>query len=732
MPALALSFLSGVLLLQCFSFLPAQQWVVGLVIVSVFIYLLENRFKFIFIAILFGFSWSLLVANKIKCDFSILPPTIQGHIISIPQKINDQVSFLFEVDKPVSTKVRLSWRHPSCSLIAGDQWELPVKLKKIHYAEAWAFQNGITAQGYVIAQNHPVFISHKNVINRLRQYIQLEVEKVLPHSQTSPWIIALMIGERAGIPQSEWEVLRNTGTNHLMAIAGLHIGFLSSISYVSVVAIWRLVPRLMLIIPAYQAGACASLIMAFFYSTLAGFSIPTQRACIMISVFLMSTLYRRIIPPWQAFGLALLLVLMINPLSVLSSSFWLSFTTIALIIYGMGGRIKPHGLWWKWGRVQWVIAIGLFPLSLWFFTQYSLVSFIANSIAIPWVGFLILPLCFISVILILFNSILAKWTLLLADKSLSILWSILTWFSHLPFASWHQTIPHPIFLIIAVIGIVILLSPAGFPGKCSGFFWLLPVLLFKPILPLKGEVNFSLLDVGQGLSVVIQTKHHALVYDTGVIGERVLDYLQSRNIQKLDMLVISHGDKDHSGGAAVILEKLPVKIIFTSVPALFYSAQYCLAGEKWEWDGVQFEFLYPTPSTLNQGNNSSCVLKISTEKQHILLTGDIEKEAEKFLIASTPEKLSADILVAPHHGSKTSGLREFIEDVHPQYVLYATGYQNRYHFPHASVVETYRTIGAIQYETATAGDIQFKVNKDASLLLSLSRANHHFWNVLPG
>jgi competence protein ComEC len=447
----------------------------------------------------------------------------------------------------------------------------------------------------------------------------------------------------------------------------------------------------------------------------------------MLAVFILTILSKRHINAWTAWSLALFSVLLLNPLSVLTESFWLSFTTIALIIIGMHGRLSPSGIWWKWGRVQWVIAIGLIPMTLILFQQFSLISFIANSVAIPWLGFLILPFCFLSSIFLLISPSIGHVLLIIADKSLSYLWEILAWMAQLHFAAWQMVIPNYLYLILMVTGFIFLLLPIGTPGKWLGFIWILPVIFYQPLLPTDGDVWLTLLDVGQGLSVVVQTKNHLLVYDAGPsfgdhfdMGESIVTpYLHTIAAKSIDKLVISHGDNDHIGGAQAIMRTFNVKEIQTSVPEKFPAqrAQYCLAGEKWQWDKVQFTFLYPNKEMLELGNDSSCVLRIDNGKQVVLLTGDIEKNAEKFLLAEDVSLLKTDIVIAPHHGSKTSGFEKFILAMKPKIVLYSTGYRNRYHFPHQSVVRTYQKINAMAYNTVESGTMQFKLNKDKDLLV---------------
>ncbi len=687
----------------------------------------------------FGFVWLLFCAEIISAW--TLPEILEGKTIqiigtiaSIPNDSNHMTSFLFSIKKiqsennnyPAKGLIHLSWRNAIPNLKVGDEWQLTARLKKIHGTrnpgefdyEAWAFQEGIRASGYIVNEDNHL-ISHqlwRAPLDRLRQFLKDKIETNLPHTNTSPWITALVVGERHGISAENWEVLRNTGTNHLMAIAGLHIGFMSGFIYFLVSRGWRKFPRLLLKMPAQHAASFAALFMAILYSALAGFSIPSQRACIMLAAFLCVNLVRRKTFTWQAYSLALFLVLLINPLDILTDSFWLSFSAVALIIFGVSARLAPAGFWWKWGRIQWVMALGLVPLSLLLFQQCSLISFVANSIAIPWVGFLIVPLSLFGSFLLLISAKIGSVVLILSDKLLNILWIILAWFSHLSFGNWYHVIPEKL-LVIAMIGIVILLLPNRFPGKYLGIIALLPMIFYKPPTPEFGDAWFTLLDVGQGLSAVLQTQNHFLVFDAGArlndnfdMGESVVvPFLRTAGAKKVDMLVISHGDNDHIGGAFAILKRFPVDTVRTSVPEEIAKpvTHYCLAGESWNWDGVNFKFLYPDKNDLGFDNDSSCVLRITAHDKHILLTGDIEKYAEEKMVEQDASDLPTDILVAPHHGSKTSAEKNFLALVHPEYVLFPIGYRNRYHFPHPSVIEAYNAMNTKKYDSVECGAIQF-------------------------
>lgn len=767
----SIMFLVGVLLLQHFSYLPGKEWV-GIIIIivsSIFIFCYKYRtYSLIPLAILLGFAWCLWYAHgqlawKLPTTLEGKTVEVEGYVASIPSTEDHITSFLFSVkaiyfEKNIHSAkglLKLSWRGRENDkldkiLKVGDQWRLTVRLKQIHGLmnpggfdyEAHAFHEGIKAGGYVVDKSpNTLLTSHwySYPLARAREHLKIKIENNLPVTNTSPWILALTIGERHGIHPQNWEVLRKTGTNHLMAIAGLHIGFMSSFAFAFFAWVWRCRERLALAIPSQHIGALAALSMGLIYSAMAGFSIPTQRACIMLTVFLVILLLRRKTISWHAWSIALLLVLLINPLSVLTESFWLSFGAVALIIYGVSARLSPKGLWWKWGRIQWVIAVGLIPFSIWLFQQCSIVSFIANSVAIPIVGFLIVPLCLFGGFIILFSDNLGGLLLTLADKILSGLWIILTLFSHLSWSSWYQMTPSYAALIIGCFGIILLLLPQGFPGRYLGFVGLLPLFFYQIPGPKSGDAWITLLDVGQGLASVVQTQHHTLVYDTGAklspnydMGESVvIPFLRSVGSKKVDMLVVSHGDNDHIGGAHAIINRMPVLTIKSSdLSKLPSIANHCLRGESWIWDNVTFQFLYPSADHLGLNNDSSCVLRITVGDKHILFTGDIEKFAEKYLIEFEKKNLKANIIVVPHHGSKTSGLHNFLEEINPTYALFPLGYRNRYHFPHKSIVEKYELLGATQLYTARTGAITFKVSAQNPLESpSLYRNDHqHYWN----
>lgn len=751
-----LAFLAGVMTLPWFSTIPPLGWFFPAIILTVlFWYISCPPYRMIFTLLLIALLGCLfllwhsehILQWELPKNLEAKTIMVVGSIASLPKITEDEAQFEFQLEsingQPQDVRIQLSWYQTTAPLRTGDRWQFQVHLKRPHGLinpggfdyEEWLFSRKIRATGYVIHPLEAQLLQAQpwlHPIDRFRQYIQQKIQASLGNQSTVGLITALIMGAQSGITQDQWQIMRATGTNHLMAIAGVHIAFVSGFMYALVNFLWRRSARLALRVATPQAAACGVLFIAIIYSALAGFALPTQRALIMLLVLMLGLFLRRELHAWNAFALALFLILLWDPFSTLSISFWLSFGAVFAIIYGVSGRLKPTGLWWKYIHVQWVITIALIPISLVLFQQSALVSLIANLIAVPAVGILVLPLCLIGALLLMIFPFAGHWILWFAAKSIGIIWWILAWLGSLQGAVWHQVMPNALVLIATIIAILLLLAPRGLPGRWVGVFWLFPLIFFQEKPLATGTVRFSLLDVGQGLSAVVQTQHHTLIFDTGPpMGENedagsrvILPFLQARGITKIDTLVVSHGDSDHIGGAFSVLEHVPVAQILTSVPERFpsqFSKGNCKSGQTWQWDGVRFRMLYPPPELAYQGNNSSCVLRIETLKGTILLTGDIEKPAEEYLLKQARTLLAATLLVAPHHGSRTSSTFDFIQAVKPLYVLFPVGYKNRYHFPDPLVLERYQKAGAMMFDTDQSGTVMADIGVDNTIEIKTQR-----------
>ncbi len=590
--------------------------------------------------------------------------------------------------------------------------------------EKWLFSQRIRATGYVRTKAGYSLISSNwsdYPLQRLRQNLRLKLKSLLPDHPVQGIVSALVLGYRDDITPEQWDVFRQTGTNHLVAISGLHIGLVAGLVFLLTRWIWARLGHLPLRLSAPQAAAILAFSSAAIYAALAGWSLPTQRALIMVGLVMLALVLKRHVQPLHGLSVALLLVLLHDPMAVSSPGFWLSFGAVSLIFLGMHGRHNGIPWWDKWFRVQWVVGLGLIPFLLLFFQQSSLISPVANFIAVPVVSLLVVPSLLCGVMLSGLSTAASAGLFNLGASMLDYLVTALAWFGDLPFASWTSVVPNSLVLILSILGVLAFMFGTVRSARWLGMVILLPLVFQQTARPGRGEVHFTLLDVGQGLSAVVQTQNHTLVFDTGPRFSNsfdtgsavVLPYLNRRHIKSIDMLLVSHGDNDHIGGVKSLLENIAVSQVYSSAPVLLDNgvALRCERGRAWHWDGVRFQILHPESiNKLEKENNQSCVLMVKSEFGTILLPGDIEREAEYQLLEAYPEQLRADILVAPHHGSKTSSTEAFIKAVQPEFVLYPTGYRNRYRFPYHKVVKQYAVAGASQFETARHGAIIFKLD----------------------
>ncbi len=742
-----IAFLAGILALQQFKELPELHWLALILpLMTAVVYFRYCCFKLI-LGGLAGFVWAWISAHWLLAQ--ALPANIEGknivitgYIAAVPTYKHHLWQFEFDIKQAsfegqavtLPEHVRLNWHGQVPKLSAGDQWRLIVRLKRPHGFmnpggfdyEQWLFSHRIRATGYVRPDGDNTLLSSRVMdypVQRLRQHLQGRLVSLLPDHPMQGVVSALILGIRDNISPQQWQLFRQTGTNHLVAISGLHIGLVAGLVFVLVRWGWARMGRLALRLAAPKAAAIAALMAASVYAALAGWSLPTQRAMIMVAVALLAVLYKRHIQPSYGLAVALGLVLLHDPLAVLSPGFWLSFGAVGLIFLGMQGRRNGVPWWDKWFRVQWIVGLGLLPLLLLFFQQSSLVSPLANFVAVPVVSLLVVPLLLIGILLSGIFLPVGRGLLELGAGLLDYLTDLLAFLGQPGFATWTGIVPDIPALAFSVLGIVFLLFVPLGRGRWLGIIFLLPLLFQKQDVPADGEIYFTLLDVGQGLAAVVQTRNHTLVFDTGPrfspefdTGAAVLiPFLRSRQIQRLDTLVVSHGDNDHIGGADSLLAAIPVGQVYTSAQPLLDDnrAIACRQGQHWQWDGVQFNVLHPGAGDLQmKENNQSCVLAVAGRYGSVLLPGDIEQEAERRLIEKYPGKLKSTILVAPHHGSKTSSSQAFIDAVKPDYVFFPTGYRNRFHFPNHNIVLRYQQAGIGLYDTAHEGAISFKLAED--------------------
>ncbi|MBR7746977.1 DNA internalization-related competence protein ComEC/Rec2 [Undibacterium baiyunense] len=676
------------------------------------------------------------------------------------------------------------------SLQPGQRWQLLVRLKRPHgnanpYGfdyEAWLFEQGLRATGSVRlrlgshtdlnAQNgRPNLLltdfvwSLSNLIERSRFHLREHMLRDLSSSAYAGVLTALVIGDQRDISSADWVMFNRTGVGHLMSISGLHITMIAGLFASLMHFLWRhsffTRAQLPLIIPVPKVAVLSGLIAAIIYVALAGFGVPAQRTLWMLAVLAIAIWCGRSASSTHVLILALGVVVVLDPWAVLWPGFWLSFGAVGVLLYSSAGRIEVRAaasdnqvFLHQFGlrklmpqlriaaRAQYAITFGLVPLTLLLFSQISVLSPIANAVAIPLVSFVVTPLALLGSVL---PAPLSAWCLFVAHECVALLVQFLELLNNSSFAVWHTPKPSWWMFAAASLGLLYLLAPRGIPMRCLGAMCCLPLLLQPVQGPAKDHWQVTVFDVGQGSAVLVETAHHRLLYDTGPgtssdsnSGTRVLlPYLQARGITHLDQLIVSHSDNDHSGGAISILKNLQVDQLLSSLPEHHPITQHakqstrCIAGQSWEWDGISFEILHPLPviytSDKWKPNALSCTLKISSKSHAMLLTGDIEAVQEDQLIHRIPEKLGADVLLVPHHGSGTSSSATFLQVVKPSLALFQLGYLNRYHHPKDSVLQRYLDFGIKPLRTDTSGAITLQFG--SAIQVSEYRKGHaRYWH----
>ncbi len=657
---------------------------------------------------------------------------VTGWVASIPRVEADYLSFEFTVEqmgghapgRGIPRKLRLSWSKTAELPLPGQHWRLVVRLKQprgymnpggFDY-EGWLFRHGIGATGYVVRERAAVLDDVRRFpLLRVRAQVMGALRQALPDDAFAGLAAALVIGDESGISREQWRVFRETGTAHLVSISGLHISLMAGLVFLLIRFTWRRSAWLCMRIPVTLAATFGALLAAIFYAAMAGFSVPTQRALIMLAAVAGATLLRRHVRAADALGVALLAVLLLDPLSAGEVGFWLSFGAVAAIFYVFSGRIGlSRSRVRELLRTQWAVSIGLLPLLVFFFQRTALVAPLANIAAVPVYSLLVVPLALLGTAMLMLWSWGGALLLKGATGIMALTWPLLVRFAQLPGAQLEAPSPGMVTVAAALLGCFWLLMPRGLPARWLGLVFLLPLFLSFPSGIPPGGFNVTLLDVGQGLSAVVRTARHTLIYDTGPAFSEyadtgqlvVIPWLHNQGIGTPDLTLVSHGDNDHAGGLRSLRAAYPRMPVLSGAAGRFAGARACLRGQSWEWDEVRFAILAPDADGPTDGNDASCVLRVSGAGGSALLVGDLMRPGEQHLLALTRHGLASDLLVVPHHGSLSSSSADFINAVAPQFALFPVGYRNRWGFPKAKVVAAYRAAGAELLDTATAGAIE--------------------------
>ena len=686
-----------------------------------------------------------------------------GVVAELPRNHERGQRFIFNVEKILTPQASvpphvylstyLDRQTTPLGLRAGERWRLTLRLKQPHGSsnphgfdfEMWALENNVRAVGYVHNKGNNLRLNvladgTSYRIESWREKVRDKFNATLGSAPYSGVLSALAIGDQSSIPPAQWQIFTRTGVNHLMSISGLHITMLASFGFALTYWLWRRSTRLTLRLPARKVAALVALLVALGYALLSGFAVPAQRTVYMVGAVAATVWLNRNFSLGQVLSIALLGVLIPDPWAVMSPGFWLSFGAVVLILYVTAHRIGRTYWLTEYATVQWAMTIGLIPLLLGLFQQVSLVSPLANALAIPLVSLVVVPLALLGAVLPL------DVPLWLAHIAMDWTMALLEWLSALPQAVWTQHAPPAWSIVAGMLGVLWILLPRGFPSRWLGLLLLLPMFLNTPEPPAQGTLRLIVFDVGQGLAVAAQTQHHALLYDTGPdfsgdsdSGNRILvPTLRALGIGELDGMILTHDDIDHTGGTASVMQAMHIGWLSSTLPAthqLLQSANHtrrCQDGESWDWDGVQFEILHPARSSdsatiKTHDNDQSCVLRISVGDQHILLAGDIESESEQRLLRQHADKLFTSLLVVPHHGSKSSSSYEFVAAMLPDYAVFTVGYRNRFGHPKEEVLQRYADSGATLLRSDKDGAILVEMNAQGLQVESYRKTHRRYW-----
>jgi competence protein ComEC len=672
---------------------------------------------------------------------------VRGRILTLPELAeaapDDQDlrtwRFMFSPENApeLPSRIRTSWYRSPVQLSAGQCWVLGLRLRAPHGSlnpggfdyEAWLWRQGIGATATVRSGTPcPSPVPSALPLQRARQALVQRIDGWLPEHPGLPVVLALGVGDDSRLGDRDWEAFRRTGTTHLVAISGFNIAIFAGTAYLLARFLWGLCPPLARRIPAQKAGWLAAAVLGLLYALLAGWDAPVARAAWMLLAVSAAAIADRLGAPSRVLALVWWLLLLLDPSAVMSPGFWLSFAAVASIFLVSQTGLGERPVFWKQALVvQVMLTAALAPLSLFFFSGVSVLGLPINLLAVP-IAAVVTPLLVLALGLAALLPTIGVPLLGLVASALDQLREGLVWLSVSDAALWWGSAARPAALILATLGMVLLALPRGVPLRVLGLACLLPLLW--PGNQAQRNLSVTVLDVGQGLAVVVRTAHHTLLYDAGPAFDDgfdagasvVVPYLRQAGIRQLDLLMLSHEDRDHSGGVPAVRRDYPVlRELGTSAD------NACVAGQRWVWDAVQFEVLSPEAGAGGSDNARSCVLRIDADWS-VLLPGDIEAATEQQLLRKGAH-LDVDLLVAPHHGSAGASSSAWVQATSGRAVVFAAGWKNRFRHPRPEVLGRYRSCGAVLFNTAALGAVE--VDRAGSVLsVRAWRPGHrHFWNA---
>jgi competence protein ComEC len=712
---------------------------------------------------LFHAHWA--IDDRLAPQLSGQDILVAGTVCEFPDSDRGVHRFVLKLDRRspagLPRRIFLSWYDSASHPSAGEAWRLKVRLKRPRGVgnpgafdfEEWAMMRQIGATGYV--RDSPlngrlIMAGSDCPLIRIRQAIVTRMENALGESPATGHLLAISVGARNRLSEADWGVLRRTGTVHLMAISGLHIGLVAALMSFVGRQIGRFFLRSGLNFAPLFAARWFAVSGAVAYSALAGFALPAVRALVMVVAVVALTTARRGVHAEQTLGAAVFAVLLVEPWAPSGAGFWLSFYAVTLLLFsgiGLQGfalgyqtRLRrPLGKVQQIFHAQFVLSVGLMPLGIYFFEQVPVVGLISNLLVVPIFALLIVPFDLLGMAVVLVSPTIGA--ALLTPVTVVMEWMlwVLAWLDGLPFSVWQPPPARPAWVAVSVLATLILIWPRPFRGRMIGLILMIP-LLFGSSAHAPPFLRIVVMDVGQGLAILVQTAGHALVYDTGPsyrtrdAGESVvLPVLRHFGIRTLNTLIISHADNDHVGGGASVSAAFPAALLIAPEPTSQISLRYrrCDAGMEWTWDDVNFKILHPEQPGGKQRwsrNDGSCVLLVRAKGHTLLLSGDIEERAERRLAGSALIR-QVSLVIAPHHGSNTSSSQVFVDTTKPRFVVFSSGFKNRWGHPKALVKDRWLQAGACLLSTAESGAIVFEVNASGDLRLIWRQRidGRHIW-----
>ena len=702
--------------------------------------LLTRQRAFLAFALGFCLCWhdsGRRLGDRLDPQFEGRTLSVRGVVDSVPQAVAEGVRFRFAtVAEPgVSSLIELTWYEPSWTPRPAERLALEVRLRRPRgFAnpggagyEARMLREGIGATGYVRAATsegrdwrdvlrRPVLVARGAASDAIRG--------TLGERPATGIVAGLSVGLQDALSMEQWRALARSGTSHLMAISGMHIGMLAALAAWFAMRVQGARQRRGARGSSRDVGVVVGTVVALAYSALAGWSVPTQRTVIMITVVAGALLLRRRTGSAEVLALGLIAVLLHEPLAPLAVGFWLSFGAVAAILIVGSGHLARPGLVRGFALAQLAVTVGLVPVLVGCFGSVSLVSVLVNIVAIPLYTIIVVPAVLLATACVLLSPAAGTAALGAVAWLIEVTWPLIEGPAAWPLATWGYAGLPPLAWCALLVGSLAALAPLPVPGRIAGALIVVALGAWRAQPPPTGAVHLAVLDVGQGLAAVIETRRHVLVYDAGPAFRSGSDagalavepYLRYRGVRTIDLLVASHDDNDHAGGAATVAGLLPVHRRAASGRALdrIGPVVRCRAGERWTWDRVTFEWLHPGPDLLPDDNDRSCVLRVRAGPHVLMLTGDVERLAEQELLAREGDG-AVDVLLVPHHGSRTSSSPPFVAATRPRWAIVSAGHRNRWGFPVPAVVERWQAASATVLVTSVSGAIEFDVRPDRPL-----------------